>query len=90
MPTLSKASIAKQHTYMKCVAAVGPVGATVAKVDNCIYSLTSSYRSPSSHILFSAPSTKLILNGKTPGGYSAALTGKRVKRRLVRQVKAAR
>ncbi|KAJ7094972.1 hypothetical protein C8R44DRAFT_989559 [Mycena epipterygia] len=37
-----------------------------------------------------APSTKLILDGKTPGEYSAALTSKRVKRHLVHQVKAAR
>lgn len=87
MPTLTKASLATKATYKKCVEDSGVVGATVAKVDHgkirdvvlntCLISLL-------------APSTKLILNGKTPAAFSPALSSRRVKGDIVRQAKAKR
>lgn len=84
MPALTKASFELKASYRECIKAAGCVGATVAKVENGM-SLFCRF----SPILISvlAPSTQILLDGKTPGEFAPALHSNRLKRKLVREVK---
>jgi hypothetical protein len=85
MPALKKPSRQSIETYWQCVKANGCVGATVAKVDNCTC-LSRDFHSNLTSI-FLAPSTLLLLGGKTPGEFAPALQSKRVKQRILLETK---
>ena len=80
IPPMSKASFEAKAAYEKCIDAAGTSGLTVQKVDRGapLWLLPIA-----SYSCFVAMSTKLLLDGKSPGEYAPALTNNRVKRELL-------
>lgn len=89
MPPMVKVSFEAKAAYRDCVIAQGVVAATTKKVD--IGELIYSFGRMNIHIslISTAASTKVILNGKTPGQVYPALNNVRVKNQIVKKVKTA-
>ncbi|CAK5264039.1 unnamed protein product [Mycena citricolor] len=73
MPVFRKLDYETKAVFKGCIKAFGVVGATVPKVDL-------------GKLFFSA-STKLKLNGLTPGKFSTALNSNTTKRKIIRETK---
>lgn len=88
MPPMTKASYELRATYRDCVEAAGCVGSTVSKVDNGRTTLCGNFVNILILLSNLAPSTKLLLKGHTLSEYAPPLHVKRLKRDMVREVKA--
>ncbi|KAJ6598126.1 hypothetical protein DFH09DRAFT_1394058 [Mycena vulgaris] len=84
IPPPLKLSHGSKKKYRECVAAVGLIGCTVAKVDNGISFFDRSILSPADNL---ASSTQLLLDGQMPGQFTPALQGSRIKRDIIREEK---
>jgi hypothetical protein len=87
MPTLAKVPVGVMEKYKTCVIAHGGAGATVAKVDNSTFPFSHFYKSQYLRPIFVAPSTRVLLGGKTPAGFSAGLHSRPVKAKIIAKVK---
>ena len=88
MPPMTKVSYEAKNAYRKCISANGIMASTTKKVDTCMFLY------PSCHciVLISseAASSKLLLNGCTPGEAFPALNNSRAKSRIIKSEKIAR
>lgn len=85
MSPMTKLSLNYEETYRKCVRATGILGTTVQKVDDGKRVFRISLYSYI--MIFSAPTTLLLLKGQSPAMYHPALHTKHLKQGIIRDEK---
>lgn len=88
MPTLNRMSVGLKKVYERCVRRHGVLGATVAKVDNGIFSTILLIIARLILCLDSlAASTREILDGKPPSAFAPPFYSQRGKANVILGVK---
>lgn len=88
MPPMTKVSYEAKNAYRKCISANGIMASTTKKVDTCMFLYLSCHCV--ALIYCEAASSKLLLNGRTPGEAFPALNNSHAKSRIIKSEKIAR